>query len=105
MKLYFVCHSFAEIVQLMLKYHFKVFMSVYMQCCCTTKKTESGYQANKAETVVSMQMRNKYMIQTTKLYFRFSELKLGSFTAIYHKQLVSQVDDLTQWKMSCIWEI
>ena len=50
--------------------------------------------------MVAMQVRNEYMVEAGKLQFGTAELKLCTFTAVYHEELLANVHYLRRRIMS-----
>ena len=72
-----------------------------MQRSRAAQQSECGDKPDKPEAMVAMQMRNEDMVEPREAELCPPELCLRTFTAVYHIELVTQVDDLRRGIMAC----
>jgi hypothetical protein len=60
----------------------------------TAQEAHAGYQADQPEVVISVQVRNEDMIDTTSPDLVFVHLRLGAFATVYQEKMIVERDHL-----------
>ena len=80
------------------KHFFNSFRSINMKWRFSSQKPETRNQSGQTETVVTMKVRNKDMVDFRKSCFCLSQLNLSSFSTIDEKTPFFHLKKLRSWR-------
>lgn len=77
-----------------------------MNCdiCCPPQHSQRRNQPYQPKTMISMQMTNKYMVQSSSMHTILSHPNLRPLATIYHKLLIPHFQHLRRMKGITSWQ-
>lgn len=74
--------------QLHIYQFFQFGRGMQVKVLCTVEQAHTGEQAYQSEIMITMQVRDEYMVDLAAFYFVFGKLHLGSFATVDQKTLL-----------------